>query len=159
MQDPVKCFDGTINHTYERSAIEKYFENEQQNDKVAVSPLTKRDLQIEYINGKCQLVLRADEGMHQKIKQLEKETHIREMRMKQEAEGDEERRIFLRRMGYDMGENNEYKTENNAIASAQDLLHRLNKSLHVYDWTACIWKDTYYVSDCVNCCCCRAEMC
>jgi len=127
MQDPVKCFDGTTYHTYERSAIEMHFEIAMQNKKIATSPLTKRYLQTEQVDGKHQLALLVDEEMSKKIKKLEKETCIRETRMKKEAEGEEERRMFLRRMGYDVSTIGEEKSEYRSIESAQDLLHRLNK--------------------------------
>jgi len=84
---PVKCFDGNTHHTYERAAIEKYFEFAQQNGKVAISPLTKRRSQTEkiMINGNLHLVLQADEEMRTKIEILHEENRVREERQKNEA--------------------------------------------------------------------------
>jgi len=128
MDHPVKCFDGTTYHTYERSAIEKVFEIAQQNGNVAISPLTKRELQKEQINGKLHLVLQPDEEMRTKIEALREETSTREARQKHEAEGEEERKMMCSRMGYDVGD---FAAEDSdkcrAIDSAEELLAKLSK--------------------------------
>jgi len=140
MEHPVKCFDGTTYHTYERSAIEKLFAVAQQDGKVAKSPSTRGYLQTEHndgcvcmregvcVCGKLHLVLQPDENMRTKIKALHEETRAREARQKHEAEGEEERRMMRRRMGYDLKDvGAEDKDKCSIIDSAEELLAKLSK--------------------------------
>jgi len=81
MKDPVKCFEseGLESRTftlsigsYERSAIERVFDDAQTESRDAIAPLTNRPMKMQRFDGKLQLVLQADEDMHQKIEALGK---------------------------------------------------------------------------------------
>mmetsp|Transcript_54977 Transcript_54977/g.89108 ORF Transcript_54977/g.89108 Transcript_54977/m.89108 type:complete len:393 (-) Transcript_54977:140-1318(-) len=139
MEHPVKCFDGTTYDTYERSAIEKHFAIAQQDGKVAKSTLTKRDLQTEQDDGcamrgcvcmcgKLHLVLQPDKEMRTKIHTLREETRTKKARQKNEGEGEEERKMMRRRIGYDPEDTgSEGKDNCSIIDSVQELLAKLCK--------------------------------
>jgi len=106
MLDPVRCFAGATFRTYERSAIEAYFKKQialQEQDKRAnvLDPVSRLELQIKQVDGKYELVLEQDNNMRQRIADFQQEVSESEERKKNEAEGDEERRMLLRRLGYD----------------------------------------------------------
>ena len=73
-------------------------------------------------------MLQPDEEMHTQIKTLQEETRTREARQKHEAEGEEERRMMRRRMGYDLKDvGAEDKGKCSIIDSAEELLAKLSK--------------------------------
>ena len=74
MKDPVKCFESealesrTFNlsiGSYERSAIERVFDDAQIESRDASAPLTNRLMKTQRVDGNLQLVLQADEDMCQ----------------------------------------------------------------------------------------------
>jgi len=135
MKDPVKCFEGSESRTftissksYERSAIERVFDDAQKDGRQATSPWTRELLKTQLFDGKLRLVLQPDEDMHKKIEALQQENRKREAREMHEAEGEEERKIARRRMGYapeDIKAEDAGKGE--TIESAEELLGKLRK--------------------------------
>ena len=135
MKDPVKCFEGSESRTftissksYERSAIERVFDDAQKEGRQATSPWTRELLKTQFVDGKLCLVLQPDEDMHKKIEALQQENRKREAREMHEAEGEEERKIARRRMGYAP---EDIKAEDAGmivtIESAEELLGKLRK--------------------------------
>jgi len=137
MKDPVKCFESEVLESrtftlsigsYERSAIEQVFDDAQTESRDAIAPLTNGLLKTQRVDGKLQLVLQADEDMCQKIEALREENRSREAKQKHEAEGEEDKKIMLRRMGYILEDFNLKEIEKCAvIGSAQELLCKLGK--------------------------------
>ena len=135
MKDPVKFFEESESRTftlsrksYERSAIESHFHFEQRKGSETRSPVTRLLLKTQHVDGKIQLVLQADEDMRQKIELLQEENQNREAKQKHEAEGEEERKIIRRRMGYALEDLKADEVDKcAAIESAQELLVMLGK--------------------------------
>jgi len=135
MQDPVKCFEGSTSRhftlsrkSFGRSAIENVLKHAQEKGEDARSPWTRKVLKTEQIDGRLQLVLQPDKEMLQKIQTLLEENRKRETEQKHKAEGEEERRNMLMRMGYTLDiKGAESMDHFRTTASAQELLGRLSK--------------------------------
>ena len=89
MQDPVRCSDG---HTYERAQIEKMFRT------TRVSPQTRQPLLSEPDDANS-LLCQPDEEVREGIHEFRLKKHEEQVQRKQDAEGDDEKRIFRQRYG------------------------------------------------------------
>ena len=114
MDDPVKCSDG---FTYERSEIKKWFSARR------TSPMTRGILASEP-GEDTSLQCEPDRAALERIRRFKMEKNEEEERRKQAAEGEEEKRIWLRRYGL-LDSNITQTNEGESVESADRLLARL----------------------------------
>jgi len=119
MHDPVTCSD---NQTYERAWIEKVFNNCNQG---GISPLTRKSLEFEETtDGKTKtLVCKPNVNLREKIQKFKEEKLAELNLLKQNAEGEEERRLFRNRYGFvSRSTDSNGQNEGTQMDSAKDLL-------------------------------------